>query len=99
MSNSTDYQIAEFRALLAAGAVQNVAAVGIPGGYVIEIATRNGGRGLLMSRRRVRHFVYLDSIARFLRAEGVVRWEVWADNWTQPDAMTRALAAVDVGGE
>lgn len=93
-----DLQIAEFRALRDAGALGAVSAVGIPGGYVIEIVANNGRRGLLLSRRRVRHFVYLDAIARFLRAEGIVRWTVYGDDWTAPTALTRAIAATDNGG-
>ena len=66
-----DLQIAEFRALRDAGALGAVSAVGIPGGYVIEVVANNGRRRLLLSRRRGRHFVFLGAFPPFLPAGGI----------------------------
>lgn len=76
-----NYQLDQFRALLAAGGVRKVAAVGVPGGYRLEITPKDGDPGILMSRRQERRFASLDTLAALLRGEGVARWDVRADRW------------------
>ena len=81
-----NYQLDQFRALLAAGGIRKVAAVGVPGGYRLEITTKDGDHGILLSRRQERRFARLDTLATFLREEGVVRWDVRADSWAPAKA-------------
>jgi len=76
-----NYQLDQFRTLLAAGGVKKVTAVGVPGGYRLAIMPKEGETGLLLSRRQERRFARLDTLAAFLREEGVTRWGVEADQF------------------
>lgn len=76
-----NYQLDQFRALLAAGGVKRITAVGVQGGYRLAIVPKEGETGLLLSRRQERRFARLDTIAAFLREEGVARWDVEAERW------------------
>lgn len=71
----------QFRALLAAGGIKGVTAVGMPGGFCLRITPKDGDAGPLMSRRQQRRFAKLDTLATFLHAEGIRRFAVEADKW------------------
>jgi len=76
-----NFQLDQFRALLAAGGVSAVTAVGMAGGYRLSIQPKEGAPGLLLSRRQERRFARLDTLAAFLREEGIARWHVQADHY------------------
>lgn len=76
-----NYQLDQFRAVLAADGIRKVTAVGVPGGYRLAIENKEGETGILLSRRKERRFAKLDTLAAFLREEGVCRWYVVADQY------------------
>lgn len=72
----------EFRKAVAIGAVREVVAVGASDGFYIKSVLRDGSEELLESRRRVaRRFASLQTLAGYLRGEGIRQWRVDASQW------------------
>lgn len=71
----------EFRVALASGAVREVVAVGSVNGFHLRIVPRKGEAEMLYSRRQMRRFASLQTLAAYLYAEGVRLWCVDAANW------------------
>lgn len=71
----------EFRAAFAAGAVREVVAVGSADGFNLRIVPHQGDAGMLLSRRKIRRFASLQTLATYLHAEGIRLWCVDAANW------------------
>ena len=67
--------------LAAAGAVLNLTARGIPGGYVLIAQTEGGERLIETQRGQTRVFSRLDTVAAFVRSVGLNRLSVEIGGW------------------
>lgn len=76
-----NFQENEFRTAFAAGAIREVVAIGSADGFHLRIVPRQGEAGMLYSRRQMRRFASLQTLAAYLHAEGVRLWCVDAANW------------------
>lgn len=74
-------QTSLLRQLVLAGAVSQVAAKAIPGGFVLSVAVGIDSHLLEAQRGGARRFRTLDAAARYLHQVGLVRFVVELDNY------------------